>query len=208
MFGGLRSWLYDPTSAELMSIDSDRALKVNQKTQKTIIFSEYLKTSADVSNMAITTGTLANPVEYYISADPVYDILITELNFAIAGAGSALNEFGTGTALTNGCRMYYTDDAIGEIQINPIVRTNYDLVRFASGRPSFGTGADAFRLTNAISTDEVFWAVVSLQEKMPLGKGIRLEKGTNQRLVMQIRDNTLTTKASRFDCIVSGEKIP
>lgn len=205
---GILAAILDWKTGETASVDSDRSLLVNQKRLNTIIFSEYLKDSAGSSQMAITTGTLAAPVEFYISADATYDLLITELSFVVAGASAALNEFGTGTALTNGCRLYYQDSVLGDIQINPIVYSNFDLVRFSSFNPSFGDGTTAFTAQNAIGTDEIYPAVVDLTRKMPNGKGILLKKNSKNKLVMQIRDNTFTAKASLFNCIVSGEKLP
>lgn len=190
-------------------IDKDHALVVTQKITNTIPFSQYLTTtglSTGSSVMAITTGTLAAPVKFYIKAHNSRDTLITALKFFIAGAAAALNEFGTGTALVNGCRLYYTDSDLGDVDINPIIYTNYDLIRLANGEPAFGTGADSYRVLNAIGTDESFHPIVDFQKKMPFGKGIMLKAGSKQKLILEIRDNTLTSRASIFNCIAEGEQ--
>ena len=190
-------------------VDEERALLVNQRHVHTVPYSSYLTldgTPTGSNQMAITTGTLAAPIKFFIKASATQNTLITQLKFFISGAAAALNEFGTGTALTNGCRLYYTDPITGEINLNPIIKSNYDLVRLAGGEPAIGDGPTAYQITNAVGTAEAFHPVVNLSKFMPLGKGIILNKGSKQKLIIEIRDNTLTGRAVDFNCIADGEQ--
>lgn len=191
-------------------IKPDGTIGVNITPVRSIIFSEYLTTTGipgGSAQMAINTGTLAAPITFYIRSDPVYDLLITRLKFFISGSASKLNEFGTGTALTNGCRLFYRSSDGTEEQINPLIQTNYDLVRLAAGTPAFGTGTASYQITNAVGTAEAFHPVVNFTEFMPNGKGIFLARNSKQTLGIQIRDDTLTARAVDFNCIADGEKL-
>ena len=211
MAGSINVVLIDPSNGANSSarIDEKRALSVNQRRIETIPFSEYLTidgTSTGSSQMAITTGTLNAPINFFIKASVTSDVLITKLKFFISGPSALLNEFGTGIALTNGCRLYYTDPSLGEIQLNPIIKSNYDLIRLADGQPAFGNGSAAYTISNAIGTSEAFHPVVRLSDTMPFGKGILLKKNSRQRIIIAIRDNTLTSRAVDFNCNAEGEQ--
>jgi len=185
------------------------SIVVEQKRVESVIFSKYLTNtglSTGSYQMAITTGTLAAPVKFYIKSDN-YDILITRLKFFISGVLATLTEFGTGTALTNGCRLFYVANDGSEVDINPIIKSNYDLVRLGAGTPAFGTGTAAFQVSNAVGTAEAYHPVVTFTDFMPNGKGILLKANSNQKLVIEIRDDTLTSRAVDFNCIADGEVI-
>lgn len=158
------------------------------------------------NQMAITTGTLAAPVDFFIKASNKRTIVITYLNFYIAGSAAVLAEFGTGPLLTNGCRIFYKDARVGEVDIHEAVKTNFDLVRLTGGSPSFGTGTDAFRLYNTDGLDEAFIPKLDLSDFVP-PYGIQLDKDSDQRITISIRDNTLTNRASSFNCIAYGFEV-
>lgn len=206
---GIAVRLLDVVTGKAARVDSDGAVSVHQKRITSIPYSEYLTNTGlptGSSQMAITTGTLAAPVLFYVQASNDYNILLTKLKFFISGSAAVLNEFGTGTALTNGCRIYFINPALGEVQLNPLIKSNYDLVRLAGGNPAFGSSDSAYILKNAIGIEEAFHPVVNLYESMQFGRGILLEKGSKQKFIIEIRDDTLTSRASAFNCIADGEQ--
>lgn len=162
--------------------------------------------ATDSSDM-IVDGSSTN-VNFFVPANTNNDRYITVLSFVIADVGNfAQNEFGNlGSALTNGCRLFYTRGAGEEIDIHDTLKTNFDFTRLALGRPAFGSTTDTFRGTNFVGTAEVMLPVVDLKEFMP-PFGIKLDVGTNQRITLRVKDALagLTT----FDCIAYGfDRLP
>ena len=118
----------------------------------------------------------------------------------IADAGATMSKFGNITALTNGCNLFF-DRATGTITIHDTLKSNLDFVRLCLGQPAFGTAADSFRIKNDISTSEGYIPVLDLTKLVP-PFGIKLDLGTNQRFVLEVKDNTSTVDA--FDAIAYG----
>ncbi len=171
--------------------------------QKIKPFRQYLTNgggAADSNDMIVDGGT--TNVNFWVPADQTDDRYITVLSVVIADAGNfAQNAFGALSALTNGCRLFYERASGEEIDIHDALKTNFDFTRLALGRPAFGAAATVFRGTNLIGTAEAMLPVVDLKEFMP-PFGIKLDKGTNQRLVLTVKDALagLTT----FDIIAYG----
>ena len=154
------------------------------------------------SNDMIVDGSSTN-VEFWVPADTVNDRYITILSVVIADNGNFLqNEFGDlGSALTNGCRLFYERGSGEEIDIHDALKSNFDFTRLALGRPAFGATSTTFRGTNFIGTAEAMIPVIDLKEFMP-PFGIKLDAGTKQRIVLTVKDALagLTT----FDIIAYG----
>lgn len=162
-------------------------------------------TATGTSDMRVL-GTLAAPVKFYIPADLPDDRYITMLSFMIAGASCTLSEFSTVPALTNGCRLYYEQPSGIKI-IHDSLKTNWDFIRLCGGQPAFGSGADAFRATNVVGASEAYIPTLDLTKIMPLG--VKLDKGTNQRLVLEVRDDLTAVAITGFDCIAYGfDRVP
>lgn len=155
------------------------------------------------SQMAITTGTLAVPVEFWVPASDTKNRYITYLSFYIEGVAANLGEFGTGTALTNGCVLKYSGVETADSILHDALKSNFDFIRLCVTAQAFGVGVDAFRVSNAVGAAEAFFPTLDLTKFIP-PFGVQLDSGTRQKFVIQIRDNTLTGRASRFDCIASG----
>lgn len=158
-------------------------------------------TATGTSDMRVL-GTLAAPVKFYIPADEPDDRYITMLSFVIAGAAATLSEFSTVPALTNGCRLYYEQPS-GEKVIHDALKSNWDFVRLCNGQPAFGSGADVFRATNVIGTSEAYIPTLDLTKIMP-PYGIKLDRATNQRLVLEVRDDLTAVAITAFDVIAYG----
>lgn len=175
--------------------------------QKIVPFRQYLTSnglSTGASSM-LAAGTLAAPISFYIMADSDNDIYITTLSFMLAGVNPLFSQFGAIAALTNGCRLYYTRES-GQINFHTAIKSNFDLVRMCLVNPAFGNTTSVFLASNVVGTTDAYIPVLDITQIMP-SYGVKLDRGTTQKLVMEIRDNTTTVSA--FDCVAYGfQRIP
>lgn len=171
---------------------------------KTYLFRQNMTTdgtATGTSSMKVA-GTLAAPVKFYIPAGKNDDRYITTISFVIAGAGATLSEFSTIAALTNGCKLYYERER-GEKIIHEALKSNFDFVRLCIGTPAFGDAATAFRASNVVGTSDAYIPVLYLSQIIP-PYGIKLDAGSNQRLVFEVRDDTTSVSIDAFDAICYG----
>lgn len=167
--------------------------------QKMRIYRQYLKTSAGASSMLVN-GSSTN-VDFYVEADDNLDTYITNLSFVIADASLSLNQFGNITALTNGCRLFYQDNA-GEVDIHDALKTNFQFIRLCGGVPSFGSTTNAFIASNVSGTSEAVIPTLDLKQRFGFQWGVVLKGGTNQRITLRVRDDC--SGVDQFDCIAYG----
>jgi len=166
------------------------------------VFRQYLTddgTSSGDNDMR-TDGSSTN-VDFYVSSQQENDLYISELSFVISDALAALNSFGTLSALTNGCRLFYSD-AEGEVDIHEELQSNFDFVRLCAGSPAFGDGNNSFRANNVSGNSEGFLPVLDIRKTFGFRWGLRLAAGTSQRLTLRVRDDT--TGVDSFNCIAYG----
>ena len=173
-------------------IDDQDAMVVSMTTcppltiQKNKIFRSYLADSTGSTNMRVN-GSVTN-VDFYVSASGTADRYITQLSFIIADASATLSLFGAIAALTNGCKLTY--ERTGEtITIHNALKSNWDFVRLSLGNPAFGQTTNAFIASNVFGASEGVIPVLDFTRIMP-PYGIKLDKGTIQRLILTVRDNT------------------
>jgi len=159
------------------------------KEQKILPLRQYLTTDGTPSgsNNMVVVGSGAAPISFYIKAHEHYDRYITNLSVLIADAGAVLSQFGSLPVLTNGCRVYYERNS-GIVELHEGIKTNFEFLRFALFQPAFGTGSNAFQVTNVIGTSESYMPVIELSKLVP-PFGVKLDAGTTQKLVIEIRDN-------------------
>jgi len=176
-------------------------------------------TSLTLNNDGVTTdmkvdGSVTTQ-EFSVQSEVEFDIFITSLSFFIAAelTTADLSEFGGAPRLTNGCQLIHETSDRGEIIIGDDLRTNFDFLRMSGLKPNFGlTAADAFKISQAFSTnDEGFFFILNFSDygyDREYSGGIRLKGGTNDRLVLKIRDNLNLTlsQLSSFDGRVYGFK--
>lgn len=171
---------------------------------KTYVYRQFMTTdgtATGTSSMKVV-GTLAAPIKFYIPAGKNDDRYISTISFLLAGAGATLSEFCSDPALTNGCRIYYERES-GIREIHGALKTNFDFIRLSLGTPAFGDAASAFRATNVIGTTDAYIPVLDLTRLIP-PYGIKLDAGTNQRLVFEVRDDTTAASIVALDAIVYG----
>jgi hypothetical protein len=131
----------------------------------------------------------STPVEFYINAIGDQDLYIKLIEITIADAGATLSKFGNLTALTNGCDMEWVTDDLGTTIIKSGMKSNWDFVKLAKGQPAFGDAAGAFRAGNVVSTSEAYIPVVDMAYLFGSQWGLRLRKGTNDRIIIRINDD-------------------
>jgi len=156
----------------------------------------------DGSNDMRVDGS-TNNVEFYITALTDYDLYINSASIVIADAGQTLSEFGNlNSALTNGVTLDWVTTDVGQTQIHEGLKTNFDFIRLAGGQPAFGSAADSFRAPNVSGTSEAYFPFIDFDQIFGVKWGLRLRKGTNDRLTWTVRDDV--TGVDQFDIIAYG----
>jgi hypothetical protein len=161
------------------------------------------------SSDMLVDGTAAGNQDFWIPAHSTCDRYICVVSFIIADAGSALNLFGGGAALTNGVRFFYNSTE-EDVDIHPAIKINLDLVRM-SGQPAFGDGASAF-LAGALGgapPQSGYLPRINLAETFGLRWGVRLRAGSDQKIVLRIQDDLTGGNPDVFNAIAYGmDRLP
>lgn len=156
----------------------------------------------DGSNDIRVVGSLANPIDFYISARENDDIFIKTIAFVISDAQATLSSFGNIGALTNGIQFFFESQSLGTITINESLNTNFDFIQQCAGLPAFGSGIDAFRAQNVVGNSEAYIPTLDFGGLFGTPYGVRLKGGTQDRLVFRIQDDT--SGVDRFDIVAFG----
>ena len=167
--------------------------------QKVEPFRRYLTTTGlpSGSNDMGIDGSVTN-VDFYIEASATDDRYITALNFIVGyGTSGSPYQWADGTALTNGCRLFYSSQR-NIVDIHDGIKTNQDFFRLAFAQ--IGTAWEV-RGINALN-DYGYFISMDLT-RLGLPYGIKLDTGTSQRLTMRIRDNA-GLAADSLNCIAYG----
>ena len=141
------------------------------------------------------------PVDFFVEAPQDMDLYVTRISFIVVDQNMTLNQFGNIGALTNGMRLFYTDE-LGEVDIADQLQTNFDYVRLCSGLPSFGDGTSAFIANNVDFISEGIIPVLDLKDTFGFRWGLEFRNGSTQRLVLRIRDDI--TGIDAMNVIVYG----
>jgi len=147
----------------------------------------------------------STPVEFWIEADPNVDIYLKTLSAIISDNGSTLAQFGAITALTNGVLFSHQSIDGGTVVVHEGLKTNLDMIRLALGNPAVGDGTSAFRADISGSGADSYLPTINLSEIFGLPWGLRLRKGTEDKLIITIRDNIAAI--DQFDVIAYGIQI-
>lgn len=167
--------------------------------QKVRPFRQYLTLDGtpDGNNDMGVDGSVT-PVEFCAVADPTSDRYITSLNFLVAySASGAPYLWANGAALANGSRLYYTSER-GEQDIHESIKINQDLFRL-----SFSPIPLTWEIRHVNANNDYGYFISMDLTKLGLPFGIKLDRGSNQRLALSIRDNA-GTSADTFNCIAYG----
>jgi hypothetical protein len=167
-----------------------------------IVYRNFLTLNGDGTTTSMLVDGSTTPQLFYVEASPNNDIYITSLSIVIQGLNInlGLDFAGLGSALTNGCRLYY-EDKNGEVTIGNNLDTNFELVRLCQGNPSFGNNGNAFKIPNLApgtggkgkTTSDGYIPVLDFPEVFGFNYGLRLQRGTTNRLIFEINDDIRIT---------------
>lgn len=206
--------LYDPSNAMRASISSGGILQtISQshpnvdETKIALPYKQNFTSTGKVggSNDMRVDGSTVN-AEFYIAANSENDIYVKTISVLISDNGAKLNLFAALTALTNGVEFLHIAEDTGETIIHEAIKTNLDFIRLGLGQPSIGDGISAFRADLSGGGDDSYLPAIDLEKTFGMQWGIRLRKGTNDRLSFRVRDN-LSVGIGQFDTIAFGIKI-
>lgn len=174
--------------------------------QKNIVFRQFFTddgTSTGSNDMGVDGSSTTQ--QFYIKSSDDDDRYITTLSWLLTcGAQPELYEFADiAGVLTNGCQLYYEHARKGIIYIHDAIKSNLDLVRLGLCEPAYGGAiADIYVARHLGATNDYgVMPVLDLRRLMP-PYGIKIERGTTQKLVFSIRDNC--TAADVFNCVAYG----
>lgn len=170
----------------------------------TIPFRSYFLNSSS-NDMRVDGST--NFVDFVINAEEDYDIYLKSISVEIADGGTpALNKFGALTALTNGVGFYFFNQKQGLYELHEGIKTNLEFIRLAVDTGAIGTGADAYLAdVSGGGTSKSYLPLLDIEETYGMPFGLRLVKGTTDKLIFRINDNL--TALDRFTAIAYGFRI-
>lgn len=144
------------------------------------------------------------PTDFYIKAIDDYDIYIKAISLVIGDGGSpALTKFGSLTALTTGVRWSHFSSDLGDYTLHDGIKTNLEFIRLGVDTGAIGTGTDAYLAdVSGGGTEKSYLPTIDLAETFGLAYGIRLRKGSNDKLIFTINDDL--TNLTTFNAIGYG----
>jgi hypothetical protein len=183
-----------------------------KSTQDPVIFRDYFTLNGNGTTRSMKENGSTIPKDFYIKAQPDYDIYITALSFYVGAELSVVDlvEFANLPALTNGCALFYESQKTGLLTISDPIKSNYDMMKMGLFRPGIGTGTASFETQFALSnTSEGYLSTVYMSQIGFDKGGLLLRNGTTDRLVFRIRDNLVqsTLSLQQLDGIAHGYKI-
>lgn len=148
-------------------------------------------------------GTSTAPLDFYISASSDGDRYIDSISFVIADGAAALNEFGAIPALTNGVEIFYEDKNLGDVVIHDALKSNFDHLRLVgNGAHGIGATTSSYRASNVEGASEGYLMTLDFSAQFGMPWGIKLDKDSNLKLVIRIKDNTSAIDA--YNAIAYG----
>jgi hypothetical protein len=172
--------------------------------ETSVPYRERFTDGAGATNMNVD-GSVTN-VEYFIKASSSQDIYINSLSLRIGDGGSpTLNKFGALTALTNGVEWKWVTSNLGTEILHEGIKTNLEFIRTGHKTHAIGTGTDAYLAdVSGGASEKAYLPIIDISEQFGKPWGIRLRKGTEDKMVFVIRDDL--TGLINFDCIAYGTK--
>jgi hypothetical protein len=158
------------------------------------------------SNIMAVNGSTTSQ-DFYISANPNFDIYIKYITIEIGDGGTpALNKFGSLSALTNGVGFYWDTIIEKDYELHEGIKTNKEFIRIASDTGAIGTGTEAYLAdVSGGGTEKSYLPSMDMKEIYGLPWGLRLRKGTLDRLVFRVQDNL--SGLSTFNAIATGTRV-
>jgi len=129
--------------------------------------------------------------DFYIKAIEDYDIYINSISVVIGDGGAPnLNSYGALSALTNGVEWVYFTQEQSEYVLHDGIKTNLEFIRLGNKTVGIGSGTDAYLAdVSGGGSEKSYLPSIDISEGFGLPWGIRLRKGTTDKLIFRIRDN-------------------
>jgi hypothetical protein len=155
-------------------------------------FRQYMTdngTAAGSNDWTVDGST--NSVDFYIAAQEDYDVYIKSISIIIGDGGSpALNKYGALSALTNGVQWCMFNQEVGLYELHDGIKTNIEFIRMAVDTGAIGDSTTAYLAdVSGGGTEKSYLPTIDLQETFGLSYGIRLRKGTTDKLIFTVRDD-------------------
>lgn len=166
-------------------------------------YRQYFTNSSGSNDMRVNGST--NNVEFCLRASETRDIWVKTISVIIADAGARLNRFGDIAALTNGVKFSYSNQGLGEVVIHEGLKTNLQFLRLGTASHSIG-GANAYKADISGAGADAYLPIIDMAEAFGMQYGLRLRKGTLDKICFTVRDN-LSTGLDQFDIIGYGIQI-
>jgi len=158
------------------------------------------------SNIMAVDGS-TNFVDFYIGAHQEEDIYIKYITCEIGDGGTpALNKFGALPELTNGVAWLWVNQKDPDYTLHEGIKTNKEFIRIASDTGAIGDGVLAYLAdVSGGGTEKSYLPNIDMTEIYGLPWGLRLRKGTNDRIIFRVQDDL--TGLSTFNAIATGTRI-
>jgi hypothetical protein len=170
----------------------------NDSRDLQIIYRKFLTLNADDTTTEMLVDGSTTPQKFYVEASSENDIYITSLSIIIQGAllDLGVDFAGSGSALGNGFNVYY-EDQNGLINIGTDLTTNFDFIRLCQGNPNFGDDGNAFIIPGLTAGKKKDAAtgiipILDFNEVFGFTYGLKLLRGSNNRLVLEVNDDLTT----------------
>ena len=162
-------------------------------------------TTTGSNDMAVNGGT--TNVDFYIKASETYDINIKYISGEIGdGWSPALKKFDELPESTNGVAFYWDTQQEPLYELHEGITTNKSFIRIASDSAGFADGTNALLAdVSGGGTEKSYLPNMDMAEIYGLQWGLRLRKGTNDRIMFRVRDNL--TGLSTFNAIGTGTRV-
>ena len=158
------------------------------------------------SNIMKVDGSSVD-ADFYIKASQDEDIYIKYITIEIGDGGNpALNKFGSLSELTNGVAFYWDTQQEPLYELHEGIKTNKSFIRISSDSAGFGDGVNAFLAdVSGGGSEKSYLPNMDMAEIYGLNWGLRLRKGTNDRIVFRARDDL--TGLITFNAIGTGTRV-
>jgi hypothetical protein len=199
----------DPRSKRSISVDDEGAAGVvvhphPPKDEQETSLPYRARFTNDAGSDAMSVDGSVTEQIFSLRADQNRDIYVNSISVRIADGGSPnLNKFGNLTALTNGVGWEWVTSDLGVIVLHEGIQTNLEFIRTGHKTHAIGTGTDAYLAdVSGGGTSKAYLPIIDISEQFGKPWGLRLRKGTNDRLSFIVRDDLSTLEA--FDAIAYG----
>jgi hypothetical protein len=168
-------------------------------------FRAYFTDSADNNDMVVDGSV--TPQDFTIEASQDYDIWIKYISAEISDTSNMnLNNFGGISELTNGIEWVWFNQQEGEYQLHEGIKTNKEFIRVGTDTASIGTGNDSFLAdVSGGGTEKSYLPSIDIKESFGLPFGLRLRKGTTDRVIFRVRD--ALTGITNFNIVAYGVRV-